>query len=43
MNSRERYSRAIKFARPDRVPVMHRTLPGSFRTYGRKLEELYDL
>ena len=42
MNSRERYRRAVKFAGPDRVPVMHRTLPGSFRSYGRKLEELYD-
>ena len=42
MNSRERYRRALKLAGPDSVPVMHRTLPGSFRSYGRKLEELYD-
>lgn len=41
MNSRERYARAMKFAGPDRVPVMHRTLPGSFRMYGQKLEDLY--
>ncbi len=41
MNSRERYIRAIKFDGPDRVPVMHRTLPGSFRRYGRRLEDLY--
>lgn len=41
MNSRERYARAIKFAGPDRVAVMHRTLPGSFRKYGQQLEDLY--
>lgn len=41
MNSRERYTRAVKFAGPDRVPVMHRTLPGSFRKYGQQLRDLY--
>jgi len=41
VNSRERVIRAIEFTTPDRVPVMHRTLPGAFRRYGRKLEELY--
>ena len=41
MNGRERYRRAIAFAGPDRPPVMHRTLPGAFRHYGRDLDELY--
>lgn len=41
MNSRERVIRAIEFAGSDRVPIMHRTLPGAFKRYGRKLEELY--
>jgi hypothetical protein len=41
MNSRERYTRAITFAGPDRVPVMHRSLPGAFRRYGKQLEDLY--
>lgn len=41
MNSRERYTRAITFAGPDRVPVMHRTLPGAFRRHGKPLEDLY--
>jgi uroporphyrinogen-III decarboxylase len=41
MDSRERVIRAIEFTGPDRIPVMHRTLPGAFRRYGRKLEELY--
>ena len=41
MNSRERYTRAVKFAKPDRVPVMHRTLPGSFRKHGKRLLDLY--
>ena len=26
---------------PDRVPVMHRTMPGTFRKYGPQLAELY--
>ncbi|HSB69990.1 MAG TPA: uroporphyrinogen decarboxylase family protein [Candidatus Methylomirabilis sp.] len=41
MNSRERYTRAVKFAGPDRVPIMHRTIPGAFRRHGKALEELY--
>jgi len=41
MNSRERYSRAIKFDQPDRVPIMHRTLPGSFHKYGKRIDDLY--
>ncbi|MHB1135011.1 MAG: uroporphyrinogen decarboxylase family protein [Chloroflexota bacterium] len=42
MDGRERYLRALHFAGPDRVPVMHRTLPGAFRRFGRALEELYE-
>lgn len=42
MNSRERYQRAIKFAGPDRVPVMHRTIPGAARKYGKALADIYD-
>ncbi len=41
MNSRERYLRAIKFDGPDRVPIMHRSLPGSHRIHGEKLEAIY--
>jgi hypothetical protein len=41
MNSRERYTRAVKFAGPDRVPIMHRTIPGAFRRHGKALEALY--
>lgn len=41
MNSRERYTRALTFAGPDRVPIMHRTIPGAFRRHGGKLEALY--
>ena len=41
MNSRERIIAALTFSRPDRVPVMHRTLPGGFRVHGEKLQALY--
>jgi uroporphyrinogen decarboxylase len=41
MNSRERVISALEFSGPDRVPIMHRTLPGAFYRYGRQLEELY--
>ena len=41
MDSRERYVRALTFHMPDRVPLMHRTLPGAFRVHGRALEQLY--
>jgi len=41
MDSRERYERALTFQGPDRVPLMHRTLPGAFREHGQALEELY--
>jgi len=42
MNSRERVIRAIEFAGPDRVPIIHRTLPGAFRVHGEALETLYE-
>ncbi len=41
MNSRERVIAALFFQHPDRVPLMHRTLPGAFRAYGEGLEALY--
>jgi uroporphyrinogen-III decarboxylase len=41
MTSRERYVRALTFGGPDRVPIMHRTLPGTFRRAGKALEALY--
>ena len=42
MNSRERVVAALAFESPDRVPIMHRTLPGAFRVYGKALTDLYD-
>lgn len=42
MNSRERVIAALKFTGPDRVPVMHRTLPGGFRIHGQRLVEFYE-
>jgi len=41
MNSRERVIAALAFSGPDRVPVMHRTLPGAFRVHGQALRDLY--
>lgn len=41
MNRRERVVRAIEMTGPDRVPLMHVTLPGAFARHGRALEELY--
>ena len=41
MNGRERYTRAIKFAGPDRAPLMHRAVPGAVDHYGRALRELF--
>ena len=41
MNSRERVIAALTFSGPDRVPTMHRTLPGGFRVHGEALERLY--
>ena len=40
MQSRERVKRAIKFQRPDRVPISHAVLPVAMLTYGQALEEL---
>ena len=42
MNSRERVIRAVEFGTPDRPPVMHWTLPGAYRVYGKRLVELYE-
>lgn len=41
MNSRERVIAALTFTGPDRVPIMHRTLPGAFRVHGPALRALY--
>lgn len=41
MTSRERVHRAITFQGPDRVPIVHSTLPGAFLKYGAALQELY--
>lgn len=42
MNSRERYRRALRFEGPDRVPIMHRAVPGAVRIYGKHLLDLYE-
>jgi len=42
MNSRDRVVAALEFGGPDRVPVMHRTLPGAFRAHGEELTALYE-
>lgn len=41
MNSRQRVRCAIEMTGPDRVPLMHDTLPGARRRHGAALEELY--
>ncbi len=41
MNSRQRVIRAIEMTGPDRVPIMHDTLPGAFSRYGEALDGLY--
>ena len=41
MHSRERVIRAIEMTGPDRVPIMHVTLPGASVRYGEALESLY--
>ncbi len=41
MDGRERYVRALTFAHPDRVPVMHHTLAGARRVHGAALDRLY--
>jgi uroporphyrinogen decarboxylase len=42
MNSRERVICALEFDKPDKIPIMHRTLPGAFIRYGQDLEKLYE-
>jgi uroporphyrinogen decarboxylase len=42
MNGRERVMAAIKYGSPDRVPIMHRSLPGAFRVHGEALVKLYE-
>lgn len=37
MEPKERVIRAIEFSGPDRPPVMHWTLPGTYRAYGAQL------
>jgi len=41
MDSRQRVVRAVTMTGPDRVPIMHDTLPGAFTRYGEALEDLY--
>jgi uroporphyrinogen decarboxylase len=41
MTSRQRVHRAIEMTGPDRVPIMHGTLPGAMARHGQKLEDLY--
>lgn len=41
MNSRDRVVRAIERTGPDRVPILHATLPGASARHGSALEELY--
>jgi len=40
MNSRERIKRAIRFERPDRIPIAHAVLPAAQLKYGKALNEL---
>ena len=40
MNSRERVLRAIEMTVPDRVPLMHGTLPGAISRHGQALKDL---
>jgi len=40
MNSRERVQRAIRFEKPDRVPISHAVLPAAQLKYGRALSEI---
>jgi hypothetical protein len=41
MNSRQRVRQAIEMKGPDRVPIMHGTLPGAVARHGKSLEALY--
>ncbi len=40
MTSRERMKRAIRFERPDRVPIIHAYLPASAEKLGERLQEV---
>jgi uroporphyrinogen decarboxylase len=40
MNSRERVKRAIRFQRPDRLPISHAVLPAAQLKYGQALAEI---
>lgn len=40
MTSRERVTRAIKFKKPDRIPVMHACLPAAVKECGNQLQEI---
>jgi uroporphyrinogen decarboxylase len=40
MNSRERVKRAIRFQKPDRVPISHAVLPAAALKYGAALREI---
>ena len=41
MNSRQRVLRAIAMTGPDRVPIMHGTLPGAIARHGDAIMDLY--
>ncbi len=41
MNSRHRVHRAIELTGPDRLPIMHGTLPGAMVRHGQALQDLY--
>ena len=40
MNSRERVKKAIRFGRPDRLPISHAVLPAAQLKYGQALNEI---
>ncbi|MHB1345901.1 MAG: uroporphyrinogen decarboxylase family protein [Candidatus Humimicrobiaceae bacterium] len=42
MDSKERVIRTIKFQNPDRYPLMHMWLLGSFEHYGDRLKDLFE-
>jgi len=43
MQSRERVKRAIKFQKPDRVPISHAVLPAAQLKYGQAMNELLEV
>jgi uroporphyrinogen decarboxylase len=40
MNSRERVKRAIRFQKPDKIPISHAVLPAAQLKYGKALDEI---